>query len=330
MVRAHIPFAVLATALIGCSSSSDPIDLGDRTPLQEHELAFSEANEFVSHRVERDSHLLAAREFDPTVYRGQYPVVMLHGYIDSQHIYDDIIPLVREDRRVITFDFLGWGGSDKPPGHTYDAASLRTDLEAVIDHFGLRRFDLVLQNASGHPGIDWALDNPERVNRLVLLNTIYHPTEALEAPEPVEILSNPGPERDRYLDEVVEDDRAWLDMFDRQMRQLMTRDAALERFLPVLAYQSLNSRPAFIGYNDVIDTEIQAREAERPRLQSFDRPVVLAFGAEDPFVNLGVADDFEATMPNVHRSDVAGAAHYVQLDEPERVAEIITIAELDP
>jgi haloalkane dehalogenase len=46
--------------------------------------------------------------------------VLMHGFPDNLHIYDRLIPyLVGAGRRVVTFDFLGYGASDKPPGTNY-------------------------------------------------------------------------------------------------------------------------------------------------------------------------------------------------------------------
>lgn len=48
-------------------------------------------------------------------------VVLLHGFPDDMHLYDWVLPDLTGRRRVITFDFLGWGDSDKPAGHAYTA-----------------------------------------------------------------------------------------------------------------------------------------------------------------------------------------------------------------
>lgn len=47
------------------------------------------------------------------------------------------------------------------------------------------------------------------------------------------------------------------------------------------------------------------------------------FGAEDPYLNPGVARDFHRLFPAATLTLVGGAAHYVQLDRPERVATVI-------
>src|SRR5262245_17563660 len=45
-------------------------------------------------------------------------IVLMHGFPDSHHLYDRLVPYLR-DRHVVVFDFLGWGESDKPAGYDY-------------------------------------------------------------------------------------------------------------------------------------------------------------------------------------------------------------------
>jgi len=56
--------------------------------------------------------------------------------------------------RVVAFDFVGWGGSDKPAGYPYTARNQTGDLDAVIEHLRLARMVLVAHDASGPPVID--------------------------------------------------------------------------------------------------------------------------------------------------------------------------------
>src|SRR5437764_11065750 len=106
------------------------------------------------------------------------PVVLLHGFPDNLHLYDRLLPHLAGRVPIVRFDFLGWGRSDKPDGYPYTADNQAVDLTAVIDaldeHAGGGRLVLVAHDASGPPAIDWALARPDRVARLVLLNTYYH------------------------------------------------------------------------------------------------------------------------------------------------------------
>jgi pimeloyl-ACP methyl ester carboxylesterase len=49
------------------------------------------------------------------LYQGsEPPLVLLHGFPDNLHLYDRLLPHLVPKRQVVTFDFLGWGASDKP------------------------------------------------------------------------------------------------------------------------------------------------------------------------------------------------------------------------
>ena len=81
-------------------------------------------------------------------YGGEGPaVVLMHGFPDNLHLYDRLVPRL-SGRRVVTFDFLGWGGSDKPEGYPYTADNQTRDLDAVIGHLGLDSVVLVAHDAS--------------------------------------------------------------------------------------------------------------------------------------------------------------------------------------
>jgi haloalkane dehalogenase len=68
---------------------------------------------FTEQFVQRGQHRIYVRE-----YAGAEPtIVVMHGFPDNLHLYDRLIPHLSPPRRVVAFDFLGWGNSDKPPGY---------------------------------------------------------------------------------------------------------------------------------------------------------------------------------------------------------------------
>jgi haloalkane dehalogenase len=245
--------------------------------------------------------------------------------------------LLRRQREVVTFDFLGWGASDKPPPgvHRYDAASLRADLEAVMEHYGFEKSVLVVHDASGWPGIDWALDHPERVAALVILNTVYHPTETARPPEGLAQFAVVGIARDTLIARMSGDDALWLDGsadegiigYRDQIGRFFDKARARDEYLPVLAAESLSMRPAFFALAGVLFDEVTARVTAIPRMHDFQPPVSVAFGTDDPYLNAGVSTDFAAKFPNSRKIDVPAANHYVQLDRPAEVARVILEAD---
>jgi len=60
--------------------------------------------------------------FDRRFYVRDHPgaepaIILMHGFPDNVHLYDRLSPYLSPPRRVVLFDFLGWGSSDKPSGY---------------------------------------------------------------------------------------------------------------------------------------------------------------------------------------------------------------------
>src|SRR6516164_8938009 len=65
--------------------------------------------------VQRDQHRIYVRD-----HAGTEPaVILMHGFPDNIHLYDRLSPYLSPPRRVVLFDFLGWGSSDKPSSYPY-------------------------------------------------------------------------------------------------------------------------------------------------------------------------------------------------------------------
>lgn len=62
-------------------------------------------------------------------------VVLVHGFPDTQHVWDRVLPLLTPDHRVVTYDVRGAGGSTAPASRSgYRMSKLVGDLAAVIEH----------------------------------------------------------------------------------------------------------------------------------------------------------------------------------------------------
>jgi pimeloyl-ACP methyl ester carboxylesterase len=268
--------------------------------------------------VDRDGHRIYARD-----YPGQEPaIILMHGLPDNLHLYDRLVPHLNPPRRVITFDFLGWGDSDKPAHHRYTATNQTGDLDAVISQLGLDDVTIVTHDASGPPGIDWALEHPDRVSVLILLNTYYCLMPTLRPPEAIALYSTP------LLRNVGRGAvRAW-ELLDRklyawQVGRFMSDASARQELVPCLYQAFLPARPAFWALNNDLLGTIISRTRRIPEMRRFTRPVRIIFGERDPYLNKGVARRFHKLFPGSDLFLVSGARHYVQVDEPRQVANLI-------
>ncbi|MDF1563064.1 MAG: alpha/beta fold hydrolase [Deltaproteobacteria bacterium] len=102
------------------------------------------------------------------------PVLMVHGNPTWSYYYRHLVLALRESHRVIVPDHLGCGLSDKPAEGEYPFTleARIADLEALMEQLEpLRPVKLVVHDWGGMIGSGWATRHPERVERLVVLNT---------------------------------------------------------------------------------------------------------------------------------------------------------------
>jgi pimeloyl-ACP methyl ester carboxylesterase len=194
--------------------------------------------------------------------------------------------------------------------------------ESVREHFGTDRLVLVAHDASGPPAIDWALGNPGRIETLVLLNTYYHWIPSLRRPRAIALYSTPivrtaartivrrWPDLDRRL-------YAW------QVGTFIQDAAVRELLVPQLYEQFLPARPAFWRLNDDLLGMVLTRRRRIPELRHFAPPVRVIFGARDRTLNPRVAKNFASLFPNSELHLLDGAGHFVQVDQPQEVADLI-------
>ncbi len=107
---------------------------------------------------------------------GQGPaLLLLHGFPQSHVHWHALAPLLAEDFTVVAPDLRGYGDSTGPgasPGHhAYSKRMMAADMVRLMEHLGHTRFDLAGHDRGGRVAYRLTLDHPERVRRLVSLDT---------------------------------------------------------------------------------------------------------------------------------------------------------------
>ncbi len=103
------------------------------------------------------------------------PVVLLHGWPTSSYLWRNIIPFLAKTRRVIAPDLIGYGRSDKPLDFIYSIDNQSKIFGEFLDRLGIKKTALAVHDFGGPIGLLWAVRNPEKLERLAILNTFLHP-----------------------------------------------------------------------------------------------------------------------------------------------------------
>jgi pimeloyl-ACP methyl ester carboxylesterase len=97
------------------------------------------------------------------------PVVLLHGYTQTSHMWQPLMPLLAQNHTVIVPDLRGAGGSSKPASG-YDKKTLAVDIHALTSSLGLERVRIVGHDIGLMVAYAYAAQFPEATERLVLMD----------------------------------------------------------------------------------------------------------------------------------------------------------------
>jgi haloalkane dehalogenase len=280
---------------------------------------------FIEHYVPREQGRVYVRE-----YAGIGPAfVLMHGFPDNLHIYDELIPhLVAAGRWVVTFDFLGFGDSDKPAGARYSFKEQHDDLIAVVEALHLDKIVPVGHDAGGPAAINFAIDHSDRVSSLCLLNTFYAATPAIRLPELIELFANPNLKA--LADAIMQSPEQFAFVLKFQQKKFLETlpEEQKEAFESILAPiinnnfncgQQAGSGPAFAQMTAQVFEEVTRNIQRLPDLEALDIPVKLIWGDTDLNLNTGVAEDLQSHLKHASLL-VLSAGHWPQIDLPEQVA----------
>jgi haloalkane dehalogenase len=273
------------------------------------------------------------------------PVVMLHGNPAWSYLYRRFIAaLTAAGHRAIALDLLGFGRSDKPSDEAaYSVARHTGRVGRLLDQLDLNRVCLVVHDWGGLIGLPWAVANPDRVERLMILNTF-----APMLPGPMGKGLTLRLLRLRGSGELIAKVRGGLTedfLLGAGTRRRERLDEEVKRAYRA-PYQSVASRadrPAGKGAVDALrlaaasrtgvlafprqvpltrDDPVAelSRETDAGLRRHFrDRPVRICWGMRDVLFGPDVLDMWRDTLPGAHVTRLEDAGHFVQEDAHERV-----------
>ncbi|MBR0828074.1 alpha/beta hydrolase [Bradyrhizobium manausense] len=293
------------------------------------EAPMASAVPYVEHRIAHGGHMIYARE-----YPGQDPTfVLMHGFPDNLHIYDYLVPyLTRAGRRVVMFDFLGFGQSEKvsAEGYQYTFKQQVGDVAAVVDALKIDKFVPVGHDSGGPCAANYALDNPDRVAWLCLLNCYYSDSPTWRLPEIIEVFGDP------WLRELAQaflsnpDKMNWLITFQDNHFQVNMPPNLRERFVGIVrpivdGNFAGGAGPAFSQMTSQVRESVAYNTSRLPDVRRFSPKVNLIWGAMDPYLTSATAAAIAANYPHSEVKSIE-AGHWLMIDKPAEVARLLLTA----
>ncbi len=245
------------------------------------------------------------------------PVLLLHGFPDSSLGFRELCEaLAAQGFRAIAPDLRGYGLSDKPEGlEPYRSSAALADLVALARWTGDEPVAVLGHDWGGTLAYCLASEHPELVEKLVVINAAHPDSYARALKRSLQLL------RSWYLlffqlrgiaEWVVT--RRWV--FRWLLRKLVAKKALLTDARVDAAWRELlrpgAARAALSYYRAAFRWPIKCP-------QIIAAPTLVLWGDSDPALDPSLLDDLPSRITSVTVHHVAGAGHFVQWDEPERV-----------
>jgi haloalkane dehalogenase len=235
------------------------------------------------------------------------PLVLLHGIPTWSYLYHDVIDRLASAHRVIAPDFLGHGWSDRRDRFDRSLTAQRAMVLAMLNALDLKQVDLIGHDTGGGVALMMAIENPERIGRLVLSNIVAYDSWPID-----DMIGLGHPAwRHRSIDELC----AFL---LAGYREGLSRPDRLtpEFYEGMLApYSDEEGKLSLIRNAAALNTNHTIMLQDRHSL--IGAPTLLAWGADDPWQRIEDAERLLSEIPDARLVRIEQASHWVPQDAPE-------------
>jgi pimeloyl-ACP methyl ester carboxylesterase len=235
------------------------------------------------------------------------PVILMHGIPTWSFLYHDVIDRLAGRVRVIAPDFIGHGMSDQRDMFDRSLVAQRAMILALMDRLGLDRATLIGHDTGGGVALMMAIENPERVSRLVLSNIVAYdswPIDDMIGLGHPDWARRPTEELRRFLVD------GFADGLSRKERLTQAFvDGIVAPYLTEAGKVSLVRNAS--GLNTSHTTMLVDRHG------SIAAPTLLVWGVDDPWQRIGDGERLAAEIPGARLVRVENASHWIPQDAPD-------------
>ena len=226
------------------------------------------------------------------------PVVLVHGIAGSTLLWQANLSAIGAGHKVFAVDLPGHGRSAKPGGR-YDIDRFTRSLLGFLDACGLEKVALAGHSLGGHVCLKLALERPERIAKLVLIDS-----------------GGLGPEIDvGFLKPLLAG--VTREATETMLRGLFANPAMVNRSMVEAAFEALSSPGAWEAVRSAVESAVPGGiqiESLAERLPELRIPVLIAWGGKDGVIPPARGKEAHASIPGAELWVAENAGHCPQIE----------------
>lgn len=230
------------------------------------------------------------------------PLVLLHGYPLDHHLWDAIVPGLKDTFDLIIPDLRGFGESttmDAP----YTMDDFASDIAGLLDQLGIQKAALAGHSMGGYVALAFARLYPERVSALALVSS--------------QVAADPPDRKEGRYKSAVEVAEKGISGIVETMTPKFTADPHWQAF----ARKNMEAQQpaAYIGALKAMAERTDAT----PLLSAIKYPVVVVHGDADTLIPIERTRDVKAALPASHLFEIKGVGHMPMCEAPNETAQAL-------
>jgi 2-hydroxymuconate-semialdehyde hydrolase len=242
------------------------------------------------------------------------PLLLIHGIPSNGLMWREVIPELSKNFRVIAPDLLNYGQSEMPESADVSINAQQRILFGLLDSLGIRRANVVAHDIGGGVAQLMAVEKPERIDQLVLIDSVCFDSWPIPEFEP---LQKHGAEADMGLDDFVEMIRGFLpkgvvdpQVMTKSVIELYTKPWSTEK-----------GKKAFFRNLRRLNSEYTLAISDT--LSQLPHSTLIIWGEKDTFQKPEYGPRLEKAIPNSKLTVIDDVGHFLLEEKPTEISELI-------
>lgn len=234
------------------------------------------------------------------------PIILMHGIPTWSYLYHQVIDQLSEDHRVIAPDFLGHGMSDKRDCFDRSLVAQRAMILGLMDELGIDKATIIGHDTGGGVALIMAVENPERVDRLVLSNIVAYDSWPID-----DMLYIGHPKWKHKTNQEIKDF-----LVGGFSDGLSRKEQLTEEFVEgiVAPYVNDEGKISLVRNASALNTNHTMMVADRHG--NIRASTLLVWGVDDPWQPISDGVKLANEIPDAEIIHVQNASHWIPQDAP--------------
>jgi pimeloyl-ACP methyl ester carboxylesterase len=243
------------------------------------------------------------------IERGQgFPVVLLHGYLETKEVWQDFAGYLATHYRVIIPDIPGHGGSDTL-AETHSMELMAQSIQSLLQSLGIEKFTLIGHSMGGYVMLAFAQLFPEKLTGMVLFHS--------------SVFADTDEKKKSRLLEIEQIENGHLDKIGANHLPKTFATQNWDRFQPLLgemAKRALAHDPKGVC---ALIRGMMERPDRQELIRNFEKPMLFIFGKKDNFISVDAAQKMALLNSKIEIEWFVNSGHMGFLEEPDKTVKVI-------